>query len=406
MILLFRKQTSSYLGYLRRETMASSIVSSKEKEELTENHPVVAAIDIGTTSTCFALSFANNPTKLITSKWTSVSTLGDKAPTCVLLSPDKKFVAFGYDAEERYRTLLLEDKENGDTSNAKAHYFFERFKIMLYQTKELRFDTTLSDAQGKELPAFEVFAVVINHIKEIIYEQLKRYTTLGEDDIIWVITIPAVWPEKIVHGMMSSTIGHQLISETTALSIHEILPDWNLNRIHRAHGDQIGGSVVNQGFSEFFKDIFGSNVMQYFGDTAAEIMESFERTKKAFDFDNPDKIRMRIPIGDLREAISELKEESIEAKIKTASERYGVEPLKLVKDIMVIEKKIMKKLFSKATNGIVHLIERMLENAELREINHLLMVGGFSESSYVQHVIKQNFPWLNVIVPAEPSLLF
>lgn len=50
-----------------------------------------------------------------------------KAPTCVLLSPKQELVAFGYEAEDLYSELALEE-------NHYDHYFFKEFKMLLYET--------------------------------------------------------------------------------------------------------------------------------------------------------------------------------------------------------------------------------------------------------------------------------
>lgn len=48
------------------------------------------------------------------------------APTCVLLDKDKKFVTFGYDAEDRYSELLMDDEHED-------FYFFRGFTTILYE---------------------------------------------------------------------------------------------------------------------------------------------------------------------------------------------------------------------------------------------------------------------------------
>lgn len=48
-----------------------------------------------------------------------------KTSTCVLFDPTKKFNSFGYDAEEKYSNLALDD-------NHHDWYYFRRFKMMLY----------------------------------------------------------------------------------------------------------------------------------------------------------------------------------------------------------------------------------------------------------------------------------
>lgn len=48
--------------------------------------------------------------------------------TCVLLTPEKNFEAFGYEAETKY-TTMAEDKTH------LGWYLFRGFKMKLYETK-------------------------------------------------------------------------------------------------------------------------------------------------------------------------------------------------------------------------------------------------------------------------------
>lgn len=63
--------------------------------------------------------------------------LSPKAPTAMLLHPDKTFYAFGYEAEIRYSELdvdnLFDDEEKRDKKKSDEYYFFQRFKDILYK---------------------------------------------------------------------------------------------------------------------------------------------------------------------------------------------------------------------------------------------------------------------------------
>lgn len=95
---------------------------------------VVAAIDFGTTFSGYAFSFlyeyTNDPFKISTTTWPAGSGCLEslKTSTCVLYDPDKKFDSFGYEAEEKYSNLALEDKHH-------EWFYFSRFKMMLYNKK-------------------------------------------------------------------------------------------------------------------------------------------------------------------------------------------------------------------------------------------------------------------------------
>ena len=107
---------------------AKPVLNNAVKERL-----LVAAIDFGTTYSGYAFSlrheFNADPLKANANQWTvgSRSSISLKTPTCILFSPDKKFDSFGYEAEDKYSALALENRHHD-------WYYFRRFKMMLYET--------------------------------------------------------------------------------------------------------------------------------------------------------------------------------------------------------------------------------------------------------------------------------
>ena len=69
---------------------------------------------------------------------------------------------------------------------------------MLFSFQNLKLDTKLSDVNGKELPAIDIFAIVITFMKNKVCEQIKRtYAGFDEEsDILWVLTVPAIWSDS------------------------------------------------------------------------------------------------------------------------------------------------------------------------------------------------------------------
>lgn len=95
---------------------------------------LVAAIDFGTAFSGYAFSFRhdyiNDPLKISTTNWNAGSggLVSLKTSTCVLFDPRGKFDSFGYDAEEKYSNLALDNKHHD-------WFYFCRFKMMLYNKK-------------------------------------------------------------------------------------------------------------------------------------------------------------------------------------------------------------------------------------------------------------------------------
>ncbi|XP_069109364.1 uncharacterized protein, partial [Argopecten irradians] len=101
----------------------SGTVSSKE-------HLLVGAIDFGTTYSGYAFSwqadYKQYPLRIFTNTWSEGSSalMSSKTPTCVLFKPDGTFHSFGYEAEDKYAELALEEEQEG-------WRYFRRFKMKL-----------------------------------------------------------------------------------------------------------------------------------------------------------------------------------------------------------------------------------------------------------------------------------
>lgn len=100
----------------------------KKKSKDKPKKQLVAAIDFGTAYSGHAFSsrgdFENDPLRITAHKW-SQSLFAHKTPTSALFDKNKTLTAFGYEAEKIFKEL----SENG---KHEEHYFFERFKMQLY----------------------------------------------------------------------------------------------------------------------------------------------------------------------------------------------------------------------------------------------------------------------------------
>ena len=111
---------------------------------------LVAAIDFGTTFSGYAFSFLDvykkDPLKIFLVKWKSGmgKLVTDKTSTCVLFNAAGEFHSFGFEAEEKYSELALDD-------NHHDWYCFRRFKMMLYDKKVRVHFFSLSSSKGQQV---------------------------------------------------------------------------------------------------------------------------------------------------------------------------------------------------------------------------------------------------------------
>ncbi|CAG2249591.1 unnamed protein product [Mytilus edulis] len=119
-------------------------------------------------------------------------------PTVVLLNKSKSFLAFGYDAEEQYSALAL-DEEHHD------YYYFCGLKMLQHEIKHTR-QTMIKDEHGKEMPALDILSLVIKNLKGHLLETVRSRNALGTKDVIhWVLTVPAIWTEYGIQFMREAS---------------------------------------------------------------------------------------------------------------------------------------------------------------------------------------------------------
>lgn len=120
--------------------MADDVIQSELKRVLTlrrtsarnrsKEYLLTAAIDFGTTYSGYAYSYAYNPKKIFANNsWSSThGPSSHKTPTVILFDETKKFISFGFEAEDKYSELVVLNKEH-------KWYYFQRFKMTLYSEK-------------------------------------------------------------------------------------------------------------------------------------------------------------------------------------------------------------------------------------------------------------------------------
>ncbi|XP_063598822.1 uncharacterized protein LOC134775279 isoform X2 [Penaeus indicus] len=203
-------------------------------------HFVVVAIDFGTTYSGYAFSFTRDPENVhMMKKWEGgdPGVQNQKTPTIVLLTPDGRFHSLGFTARDTYHDL--------DPKEAKRWLYFDRFKMALHADQTLSRDTMLEAANGRKVPALQIFSHALRYFRDHALRELSDQAgvTVLEEDVRWVITVPAIWSHPAKQfmrtaayqaGMGSSARPEQLLIalEPEAAAIycrrlrrHQLLPD-------------------------------------------------------------------------------------------------------------------------------------------------------------------------------------
>ncbi|KAK3594916.1 hypothetical protein CHS0354_020573 [Potamilus streckersoni] len=438
----------SLIGVMRESTKIN--ITEREKP-LRASHTsnLVAAIDIGTTSSGWAYSFKHeynaDPTKITYRLWYGGLLVSYKAPTTVLIKPDGiTFDSFGYEAENRYADLKCENN-----TEYKRWYYFRLFKMLKHKKMLYESNVLLEDETMKSLPAKTVVSLLIRYLKDDVLNNTSdrlRPRRVAENEITWVLTVPAMWNysakqfiretavqagiteknilialepetasvfcrllpiERMEEGgtMTVFSPGSKYMvldagGETIDITVHEVMTGGKL-KVHKAIGEACGGKKVDDAYKEFFISLVGKPIFQRFqsecSDDHLDMLRNFEIKKRNVTPETVNTVCIRLPSSLLKIFEDETREDLRNAIKQT---QYA-DKVSLNGEKLRVDASVMKGLFSTVIESTVSSVKELMKDSGVQGISRILMVGGFSESKMLQHAIKYNFPNVNIIVPQE-----
>ena len=176
------------------------------KNKINEPHPkIVVGIDLGSSGIGYAYGFYNNQNQIFLSDLNGQSS-DRKVPTEIILDKDlQDILAFGHECSGYIKS---HDKN--------TYEYFKNIKMNLYK-KIYKVKST----NGKEANIENIIAKILKKVSKEAISQIKRNndTNIKEEEIKWVVTIPAIWEEKSKQIMIDASRAAGLISENTDLSL-------------------------------------------------------------------------------------------------------------------------------------------------------------------------------------------
>lgn len=395
-----------------------------------------AAIDFGTTYSGYAFSskddFEKEPTKINTNVWAGSRLLSLKAPTACLLNSSQEFVAFGYDAENKYSELVAEEENE-------PYYYFHRFKMLLHERRITR-DIKITDETGKEMEALKVFQYSIQFLKDHLFKSISdKIKGIKEHDLHYVLTVPAIWEDSakqfmreaalqagIKAGQLSIALepeaasiycqnlktdrsenkGKNLFSATikpgtkymvvdlgggTAdITVHERYSDGTLKEIIPASGGPWGGRAIDEAFHGFLKRICGPKTIDELQKTELEdfidLFREFETKKRSIRMDQESKVVVTLPVS-LLDLVKKHRGKMESALLQSP---YS-QAVSYSKQKLHISPETFRDFFKGTADLLLKHLEKLFRDDKLDNCENLIMVGGFSECEIMQHKIKEKF---------------
>ena len=198
---------------------------------------------------------------------------------------------------------------------------------------------------------------------------------------------------------------------TCDIVAHEIVCENEIKELLCVNGGPFGGNAVNNRFTKFMGDILGHAFIEQFQRECPEhwfvFINRFERAKKMAEDDGNSRIKLEIP-WEMKSKFEEFQKGSDGPKNIEKVLNQKEKGIRFSSGSIVLSNNVVKALFQDTVQAIVTKVREVLDTNPDLVFDYIFMVGGFSESSFLQRAIKQEFEKQNggckVIIPDEAQM--
>ncbi|KAL4232332.1 Heat shock 70 kDa protein 12A [Mactra antiquata] len=192
---------------------------------------------------------------------------------------------------------------------------------------------------------------------------------------------------------------------TVDITVHELMENGRLKELLRASGGSHGSVGIDEAFETLLVRIFGRDIIENFKKKRPsgwrELMSIFESRKRTASPHRSTYISVTIPFSFI-----EFYKKCRGSSVSTAVRQYGDEEITWTNNGMLkLSPGVMRRLFVPTVDKIKQSIGAVLNNRKVTGIEYMFLVGGFSESSIVQHEMRRDFgSILKIIIPPGVSM--
>ncbi|KAH3730703.1 hypothetical protein DPMN_056695 [Dreissena polymorpha] len=194
-----------------------------------------------------------------------------------------------------------------------------------------------------------------------------------------------------------------ILGGTIDIAVHEVCDGGSIKEIYRPSGGDWGGTNVDEAFIKFLREIAGNDAIQRFKDENVEeyldLLRDFEAKKRGTDAASKTNIAIKIP-PTLFGIVQGMTQMSLQDKLQASSYEKTVT---LTKTKLRLDADVMRSFVCGNLLQMIQHTSDLLERPECKNVDAILMVGGFSESKFLQEMFKLNFK-LPPIVPPKAGL--
>jgi molecular chaperone DnaK (HSP70) len=401
---------------------------------------VVVGIDFGTSRSGYAYAFKDDQKVVGRTDWPGQPMPYIKTLTQILYSPDQTPEAWGYEAKLKLAQLRKSKKAN-------AYAFLQNFKMQLREAKTRTADGPILKAgNGQNFVVLDVIADYLRFMYGFAREELDNVTSgiLKDEEILWCLTIPAIWTDADKQLMRRAAQKAGLISESQAdagrlllvlepeaaaiacqekdksqlkpgnrymvvdcgggtvdITAHEVVGGGGgLKEIAEGTGGCFGSMYVDQAFLKYLNEKLSSEVMVRFHDNEPidylEMLADWERAKCNYCPNTSDDI-IYFPLRPKLYKILANNYEDILEKLAKDQEDED--------DSIHLSSQRMQAIFDPVLEGLMQKVEEQFQRLGSEGCDLIFLVGGFSTSPLLRQRFQERFGdrVKKIIMPSYPG---
>ncbi|EGG13692.1 hypothetical protein DFA_11453 [Cavenderia fasciculata] len=414
---------------------------------LPKHKTAAVAIDFGTSCSGSAYAFITNSDENVNiyvhDSWAGGGCVNSKTVTVISLDQHGRLSKFGYDARE-------------DHGNA----IFSNYKMVLFNSVSREKTMVKADNCDQTASVEWLITETLRFFGQTVLERINnaRKNKIHQSDVLWVITVPAIWDDAAKQIMRQCAIKAGLctiaddkeslllayepesgamdcIFERTRLyhvevgqtvlvcdlgggtvdfTVYRQLADGKIESIVRPFGGNYGSTYSNARFKDFLLDLFGFlppkqqeiiNSLDFI--TLLDRFEIVKRSMCSSESCSDDKPRI---IAFSPRTIDQSIEWFI-GRVNDYNHRHQGAGLEYKRSghLYIPLNTFMELFLNPLFKSIIDCIkDQMNTNPAICNPTHIFMIGGFSENYFLQQLIKKEFGrgpgGENVIIPLRPSL--
>jgi molecular chaperone DnaK (HSP70) len=320
----------------------------------------------------------------------------------------------------------------------------QRFKMSLREAPDSDNSPVITTERGRQFSVVKVIADYLQTLGKLALEEIRDRTAghLQDREILWCLTVPAIWGEREKQLMRTAFVRAGLISksqteadrllivlEPEAAAIHcqakdqfklpvgsrfmvvdcgggtadivafEVRAD-GLSQVASPTGGAYGSTNVDLEFRErVLAACLGTKALnQFLDEEPADFLDmqaAWERMKCTFDPTDPAPRYFALP-AKLYKILAKRHPEVLEC----LSEAQDGED-----SALVISRDAMLDLFKKTVNGVIQRVDDTLRQMTPKGCDYMFIVGGFAGSAVLHEAIRRQFETKvkKVVVPPVPG---